>query len=77
MQSVRHGDSLSPAMEVLNKLFDKASSNGVLKLLEPAVRFQCSMYVDDVILFVNPDIQEEPHPQDQPLQVLDHPIFWR
>lgn len=42
-------------MDILHRLFMKASSDGVLQRLQPQeVRFQCSLYADDVILFIRP-----------------------
>lgn len=61
---VRQGDSLSPllfiiAMEVLGRLFRAAREQGVLhSLTRDGIRFQCSIYADDVILFAHPDINE-------------------
>ncbi|WVZ64257.1 LOW QUALITY PROTEIN: hypothetical protein U9M48_013807 [Paspalum notatum var. saurae] len=58
------GDSLSPllfiiAMEVLNRLFSKAADAGVLCPLGPtAVRSRCSLYADDVIMFMYPATRE-------------------
>jgi len=64
LRGVRQGDSLSPmlfiiAMDVLHRLFIKASHDGVFRKLEPSeVRYQCSMHADDVILFIRPTVQE-------------------
>ncbi|WVZ68219.1 hypothetical protein U9M48_017182 [Paspalum notatum var. saurae] len=64
MRGVHQGDSLSPilfvlAMEVLNSLFRRASTAGVLVPAEPpAVMNQCCLYADDVILFMSPTVQE-------------------
>lgn len=42
-------------MDVLNRLFIKASANGLLQPIgHSAVKHQCSMYADDVILFAAP-----------------------
>jgi hypothetical protein len=63
-RGVRQGDSLSPllficAMEVLGRLFNSARQDGVLRSLDnDGIRFQCSMYADDVILFAYPDADE-------------------
>jgi hypothetical protein len=47
------------AMDVLHKLFAKACSDGVLRRMEPnEVKFQCSLYGDDVILFIRLTVQE-------------------
>lgn len=64
MHGVRQGDSLSPmlfviAMYVLHRLFTKAARDGVLrKMKPPEIKFQCSLYADDVILFNRPSVQE-------------------
>ena len=63
-RGVRQGDSLSPmlfiiAMDVWHRLFLKAARDGVLWKMEPsAVKYQCSFYADDVILFIRPTAQE-------------------
>jgi hypothetical protein len=47
------------AMDVLHRLFLKATRDGVLTKMEPtAIKFQCSIYADDVILFIRPTRQE-------------------
>ena len=47
------------AMDILHRLFMKASRDGVLRRMQPQeVRFQCSLYTDDVILFIRPTVQE-------------------
>lgn len=44
---------------MLHRLFIKATADGVLKRIEPAeVKYQCSIYADDVILFIKPTVQE-------------------
>jgi hypothetical protein len=64
LRGVRQGDSLSPmlfiiAMDVMHRLFLKASNDGVLGKMHPSkVKFQCSLYADDVILFIHPTTQE-------------------
>jgi hypothetical protein len=62
LRGVRQGDSLSPmlfiiAMDVLNRLFKRAASDGVLRRMPvEGIKFQCSMYADDVILFIHPTV---------------------
>ena len=62
LRGVRQGDSLSPmlfiiAMDVLHRLFQKAAADGVLRKMEPPkIKFQCSLYADDVILFIRPHV---------------------
>ena len=47
------------AMDVLNRLFCKAQADGVLQPIGlPAIKYQCSMYADDVILFASPTIDD-------------------
>jgi hypothetical protein len=64
LRGVRQGDSLSPmlfiiAMDVLHRLFAKANRDGVLRPLQlPEIKFQCSIYADDVILFIRPSVHE-------------------
>lgn len=64
IRGVRQGDSRSPmlfiiVMDVLHKLFAKACSDGVMRPMEPQeVKFRCSLYANDVILFIKPTIQE-------------------
>jgi hypothetical protein len=64
LRGVRQGDSLSPllfiiAIDILHRLFPKAVEDGVLKKLKPlAVKYQCSFYADDVIMFIRPSVQE-------------------
>jgi hypothetical protein len=63
-RGVRQGDSLSLmlfiiAMEVLSHLFTKARQHGVLRSMSSdGIKFQCSVYADDVILFAHPDAHE-------------------
>lgn len=62
-RGLRQGDPLSPmlfilAMEPLHKLFKKAKDLGLLSSLQRQRRFRCSLYADDVGLFIKP-IREE------------------
>jgi len=46
-------------MEVLHQLFLKATDAGIIHRLEvPAIKYQCSIYADDVIIFARPTQQE-------------------
>lgn len=46
-------------MNVPHRLFLKAARDGVLRKMKPLeVKFQCSLYADDVILFIRPTAQE-------------------
>lgn len=63
MRGVRQGDSLSPllfiiAMDTLHRLFNKAAADGVLRATPREIKFQCSLYADDMILFIRPTVQE-------------------
>jgi hypothetical protein len=64
MRGERQDDSLSPllfiiAMDILHRLFLKAVDDGVLKRMRPSVvRYQCSFYANDVIMFIRPTVQE-------------------
>jgi hypothetical protein len=64
LRGVRQGDSLSPllfiiAIDILHRLLLKAVEDGVLKKLKPsAVKYQCSFYADDVVMFIRPSVQE-------------------
>ena len=63
-RGVRQGDPLSPMlfildMDVLNRLFQKAADVGDLSPLgNRAIKFHCSIYADDVILFMHPSHQQ-------------------
>lgn len=47
------------AMEVLGRLFCAARNEGLIRPLETqAIKHHCSIYQDDVILFVHPDVAE-------------------
>jgi hypothetical protein len=44
-------------MDVMNRLFTKASERNLLQPIgHPVIKYQCSMYADDVILFVSPSV---------------------
>lgn len=46
-------------MDVLHRLLLKATTDGVLRRMEPSeIRFKCSLYADDVTLFIRPTVQE-------------------
>jgi hypothetical protein len=46
-------------MDVLNRMFTKATEEGLLQpISHPAIKYQCSMYPDDVMLFASPTPQE-------------------
>jgi hypothetical protein len=63
-RGLRQGDPLSPmlfilVMDTLSRLFSKASKQGLLQPIgHPAIKFQCSLYADDVILFASPTVLE-------------------
>jgi hypothetical protein len=63
-RGVRQGDSSSPmlfilVMEVLGRLFCAARQEGIIRPLEsPAIKHHCSIYADDVIMFIHPDVVE-------------------
>ncbi|WVZ91592.1 hypothetical protein U9M48_037742 [Paspalum notatum var. saurae] len=63
-RGVSQGDSLSPllfvlAMDCLNRLIEQAVEAGALKRLELSqVKYHCSLYADDVILFASPTLLE-------------------
>lgn len=62
-RGLRQGDPLSPmlfilAMEPLHKLFEKAEAHGFLSTLQRQRRFRCSLYADDVALFLKPKREE-------------------
>lgn len=47
------------AMDVLHRLFLKAARDSVLRKIEPSeIKFQCSLYTDNVILFIQPMVQQ-------------------
>jgi hypothetical protein len=46
-------------MDTLSRLFGKASEQGLLQPIgHPAIKFQCRLYADDVILFASPTVLE-------------------
>jgi hypothetical protein len=61
---VWQGDSLSPllfilAMEVLSRMFTRARELGLLRgMTRDGVKYQCSIYADDVILFAHRNVHE-------------------
>ena len=63
-RGVRQGDPLSPmlfilVMEILHQLFLKATEAGIIQKLEvPVIKYQCSIYADDAIIFARPTQQE-------------------
>lgn len=63
LRGMRQGDSLSLmlfiiAMYILHWLFAKAS-RGVLRPIPlQEIKFQCSLYADNVIIFITPTVQE-------------------
>lgn len=64
LRGVRQGDSLSPmlfiiAMDVLHRMLAKASRDGMLRPMQlQEIKFQCSLYADDVTLFIRTSVQE-------------------
>jgi hypothetical protein len=47
------------AMDMLHKMFAKVSRDGVLRPMKlQQIKFQCSLYANDVILFIRPSTQE-------------------
>ncbi|CAL5070105.1 unnamed protein product [Urochloa decumbens] len=63
-RGLRQGDPLSPMlfillMEMLQRLFKQATVHGVLAPpASMAIHHQCSLYADDVVLFIAPDAQD-------------------
>jgi hypothetical protein len=63
-RGLRQGNPLSPmlfilVMDTLSRLFGKASEQGLLQPIgHPTIKFQCSLYADDVILFASPTVLE-------------------
>jgi hypothetical protein len=62
-RDLRQGYPLSPmlfilAMEPLHKLIEKAEEAALLTKLQRQRRFRCSLYADDVALFVTPKQEE-------------------
>lgn len=95
LRGVRQGDSLSPmlfiiAMDVPHRLFLKAAADGVLTRMQPsAIKFQCSLYADNVILFIHRQhksnggqgnfkgLSDSLWATHKPRQMLHHPDIWR
>jgi hypothetical protein len=47
------------AMDILHRLITQACTDSLLRPMEPhGVSFRCSLYADDVILFIRPTSQE-------------------
>lgn len=46
-------------MDVLHRMFLKARNDGVIRGLQlQEIKYQCSIYADDVMLFIRPTVQE-------------------
>jgi hypothetical protein len=82
LRGVRRGDSLSPllfiiAMDILHRMFQKGCRDGVIRRMQPhEIKYQCSIYADDVMLFIRPTVQEVTA-QDKHGQMLHHSYLWR
>jgi hypothetical protein len=47
------------AMDVLHRMLAKGSRDGVLRPMQlQEIKFRCSLYADDIILFIRPSVQE-------------------
>lgn len=63
-RGLRQGDPLSPmlslfVMDVLHRMFKHAAMNGMLQPIgHRAITHQCSLYADDVMLFITPTEQD-------------------
>ena len=63
-QGLRHGDPLSPllfiiAIDALHRLIERATEENLLPPLPGRdIKLRVSLYVDDIVLFANPDKTE-------------------
>jgi hypothetical protein len=46
-------------MDILHRMFQKGCRDGVIRRMQPhEIKYQCSIYADDVMLFMRPTVQE-------------------